>query len=221
MRTRRAAHLSHLSPHRRYQEAIAAPSWFGARAVQLGTIAAGMAFSQTWLHPLLKKIVPAQGEVGGRVGGRMGGRMGELSNRRCVMFLLGKRWMDVYFLKPNAGMEPCRSTPTVQRCGSLLARPSSAAFSLSCWTMQGPSRDNMLNGYFKNRVLAWSAEPAGTAPTLVQAEVGDPHRDGGYWGTSRMVRHDVWPCTCHAVHEGSIGGRGALRRAARPSACSC
>ncbi|PSC71057.1 saccharopine dehydrogenase [Micractinium conductrix] len=97
----------------RYQEAIAAPSWFGARAVQLGTIAAGMAFSQTWLHPLLKKIVPAQGE--------------------------------------------------------------------------GPSRDNMLNGYFKNRVLAWSAEPAGTAPTLVQAEVGDPHRDGGYWGTSRML----------------------------------
>lgn len=34
--------------------------------------------------------------------------------------------------------------------------------------LQGPSRDMMLNGYFKNRVLAWSKEPAGEAPVLVQ-----------------------------------------------------
>ncbi len=47
----------------------------------------------------------------------------------------------------------------------------------------------MLNGFFKNRVLGWTKEEApGAAATLVQAEVGDPHRDGGYWGTSRMVR---------------------------------
>jgi hypothetical protein len=45
----------------------------------------------------------------------------------------------------------------------------------------------MVGGNFKNRVLGWTKEEGGTAPTLVQAEVGDPHRDGGYWGTSRMV----------------------------------
>ncbi|KAL4451997.1 hypothetical protein ABPG75_007659 [Micractinium tetrahymenae] len=97
----------------RYQESVAAPSWFAARSVQLGTIAIVTAMSQTWLHPLLKKMLPAQGE--------------------------------------------------------------------------GPTREMMLNGFYKNRVLAWSKEPAGEAPVLVQAEVGDPHRDGGYWGTSRML----------------------------------
>jgi len=34
---------------------------------------------------------------------------------------------------------------------------------------QGPSRDIMLNGFFKNRVLAWSKEEGGAAPLLVQA----------------------------------------------------
>jgi hypothetical protein len=58
----------------------------------------------------------------------------------------------------------------------------------------------MLNGFFKNRVLGWTREEGGAAPTLVQAEVGDPHRDGGYWGTSRMV---------------GGGGRGPAARAWR------
>ncbi|PRW56953.1 saccharopine dehydrogenase isoform B [Chlorella sorokiniana] len=97
----------------RYQESVAAKSWFAAKSIQLGTLAVVAAMSQTWLHPLLKKVLPAQGE--------------------------------------------------------------------------GPSRENMLGGFFKNRVLAWSKEEGGAAPLLVQAEVGDPHRDGGYWGTSRML----------------------------------
>lgn len=46
----------------------------------------------------------------------------------------------------------------------------------------------MLGGHYKTRVLGWTQEEeAGAAPTLVQAEVGDPHRDAGYWATSRMV----------------------------------
>lgn len=99
----------------RYQEAVATPSWWGAKMVQLGTIAIVGAMSQLWMHPLLKKMLPAQGE--------------------------------------------------------------------------GPTRDLMLNGHFTNRVLGWSAEAPGSgeAPVMVQAEVGDPHRDGGYWGTSRML----------------------------------
>lgn len=45
------------------QESVAAPSWFAARSVQLGTAAIVTAMSQTWLHPLLRKLLPAQGEV--------------------------------------------------------------------------------------------------------------------------------------------------------------
>jgi hypothetical protein len=46
-----------------YQEAVAAKSWLAAKSVQLGTMAVVAAMSQTWMHPLLKKVLPAQGEV--------------------------------------------------------------------------------------------------------------------------------------------------------------
>lgn len=47
------------------QEAVAAKSWSAAQAVKWGTLAIVGAMSQTWAHPLLKKILPAQGEVRG------------------------------------------------------------------------------------------------------------------------------------------------------------
>lgn len=48
------------------QEAIAAKSWLQAKTVQLGTAAVVGVMSRTWLHPLFKKMVPAQGEVRAR-----------------------------------------------------------------------------------------------------------------------------------------------------------
>ena len=39
------------------------PSWVPHCA---GTLEVVAAMSQTWLHPLLKKVLPAQGEVSGR-----------------------------------------------------------------------------------------------------------------------------------------------------------
>lgn len=97
----------------RYQEAVAAKSWLAAKSVQLGTLAVVGAMGQSWMHPLLKKLLPAPGE--------------------------------------------------------------------------GPSRETMMTGYFKNRVVGWTKEEGGAQPSVVQAEVADPHRDGGYWGTSRML----------------------------------
>ena len=61
----------------RYREAVAASGWLGAKAVQWGTMAIVSMMSLTWLHPVLKKMLPAQGEVGGtRRGGSGHGRAG-------------------------------------------------------------------------------------------------------------------------------------------------
>jgi short subunit dehydrogenase-like uncharacterized protein len=46
---------------------------------------------------------------------------------------------------------------------------------------QGPSREAMMTGFYKHRVLAEGKD------SVVIAEVGDKNRDPGYWGTSRMV----------------------------------
>lgn len=45
-----------------YREGVAAPNWWAAKAVALGTIAVGAAFSQKWLHPVLNKFLPAPGQ---------------------------------------------------------------------------------------------------------------------------------------------------------------
>lgn len=109
----RSAYLLDYGPRFSYREAVGAKSWLSARAVQLGTLALGAAFTQSWLHPLLKRTSPAQGK--------------------------------------------------------------------------GPSRKVMLGGHYKHVLLGYSAEPEGGTPTVVRAEVCDPHRDYGYWGTARMV----------------------------------
>lgn len=46
----------------RYQEGVAAPSWWGAKAIDMGTKVIIALFSNTWLHPFLKMFLPAQGE---------------------------------------------------------------------------------------------------------------------------------------------------------------
>ena len=48
-----------------YSEAVAAPSWFGAKLVQAATSAMSGALRRTWLHPLLKRLLPKQGQVRG------------------------------------------------------------------------------------------------------------------------------------------------------------
>lgn len=52
---------------------------------------------------------------------------------------------------------------------------------------EGPSRDLMLNGYWKHAAIGLTEEPPGTEPQVVVAHCSDPHRDGGYWGTARML----------------------------------
>jgi short subunit dehydrogenase-like uncharacterized protein len=91
-----------------YTEAIMTPGRLGAAAVAAGTAAAVLAFSRKWMHPLLRRFVPAPG--------------------------------------------------------------------------QGPTREAMLGGHWRHRVVGEA--PSGARVTV---EIGDPHRDAGYWGTSRMV----------------------------------
>jgi hypothetical protein len=45
----------------------------------------------------------------------------------------------------------------------------------------------MINGYWKHAVVGLTEEPAGAEPQVVVAKCSDPHRDGGYWGTARML----------------------------------
>ena len=95
-------------PEFSYKEGVLSKGWASAKMVAFGTIAVLLAFTQAWLHPLLKKIVPAPGE--------------------------------------------------------------------------GPSKEQRENGFFKHKVVGESKDGS-----VVIAEVGDPHRDPGYWSTSRMV----------------------------------
>ena len=95
-------------PELSYKEAVVTPGWFSSRLVALGTLVIGAIFTQSWLHPLLKKIVPAPG--------------------------------------------------------------------------QGPSREQMLSGFYKHKIVAEAKDGS-----FLVAEMGDPARDPGYWGTSRMV----------------------------------
>ena len=139
----------------RYQEAVAAKSWLAAKSVQLGTLAVVGAMGQSWMHPLLKKLLPAPGEVRG--GASVGG---------CAQ-VAGVVERPTAFPSALTGI-PGPSPP-------------------HCRVLQGPSRETMMTGYFKNRVVGWTKEEGGAQPSVVQAEVADPHRDGGYWGTSRMV----------------------------------
>lgn len=66
-----------------------------------------------------------------------------------------------------------------------------------CVLPQGPSRDMMLNGFFKNRVLAWSKEEGGAAPLLVQARTivlhGHADRLLALAGVGTIK---VWCCNC-------------------------
>jgi len=96
-----------------YMEAFAVSSWAKANAMMFGTLAIGLAFSQQWLHPLLRHILPAPGE--------------------------------------------------------------------------GPTRKAMMSGHWKHAVVGVTAVDEGGTAEYIFAEVGDPSRDPGYWGTSRMV----------------------------------
>jgi short subunit dehydrogenase-like uncharacterized protein len=95
-------------PALRYTEGTQAPSWAAAKGIALASVAAVGAMRARWLHPLLRRVLPAQGE--------------------------------------------------------------------------GPSREKMLGGHWLHRVVGASASGA-----VVEVRVGDPHRDPGYWGTSRML----------------------------------
>lgn len=105
-------------PALHYREATLRSGWAAAKTLALATAAGLVAFSQSWMHPLFKKFLPAPG--------------------------------------------------------------------------QGPTRDQMINGHFKQKVLGIGQRKKGTGAAdngevAVVAEVGDPHRDPGYWSTSRMV----------------------------------
>lgn len=52
---------------------------------------------------------------------------------------------------------------------------------------EGPSRETMFNGYWKHGAIGLTEEPAGKEPQMVVAKCSDPKRDGGYWGTARML----------------------------------
>jgi short subunit dehydrogenase-like uncharacterized protein len=54
---------------------------------------------------------------------------------------------------------------------------------------EGPTREQMINGYYKQCAFAEgvSQENGKETRNMVVAEVGDEHRDPGYWGTSRLV----------------------------------
>jgi short subunit dehydrogenase-like uncharacterized protein len=114
----RSNYFLNYGPHFHYQEAIAAPNWMVAKAIDLGTKAIVLLMSQTLFHPLLKKMLPKQGE--------------------------------------------------------------------------GPSRDMMLNGYYNHKVVGYVEEgdkggKKKKKGSVLIGKVADKHRDGGYWGTSRML----------------------------------
>ena len=46
----------------------------------------------------------------------------------------------------------------------------------------GPSMETMLRGNWRSRVICEGRQGA-----RVEVEIGDAHRDAGYWGTSRML----------------------------------
>ncbi|KIY97407.1 saccharopine dehydrogenase (NAD(+),L-glutamate-forming) [Monoraphidium neglectum] len=52
---------------------------------------------------------------------------------------------------------------------------------------EGPSRETMFNGYWKHAAIGLTEEEPGTEPQVVVAKCSDPHRDGGYWSTARML----------------------------------
>jgi short subunit dehydrogenase-like uncharacterized protein len=52
---------------------------------------------------------------------------------------------------------------------------------------QGPSRDTMMNGYWKHTMIGLTEEKDGQQPQVIEAYVADEHRDPGYWGTARML----------------------------------
>ncbi|GAB4819277.1 hypothetical protein N2152v2_006323 [Parachlorella kessleri] len=117
-----------------YQEGIATSGWLAASAVAVGTAATALALSQVWVHPLLKRVLPAPG--------------------------------------------------------------------------QGPSRDAMLNGHYKHSIVGYTQEAGGAKPTVVVAELGDPKRDPGYWGTSRML---LEAGLCLALQQGELDRRQPVK----------
>lgn len=97
-----------------YSEGQRTSGWASATALAAAVVSTGAVLSQVWLHPLLKRVLPAPG--------------------------------------------------------------------------QGPDRDFiMTKGRFTHRVVGVTKEEGGAVPDVVVAELGDPKRDPGYWGTSRMV----------------------------------
>jgi short subunit dehydrogenase-like uncharacterized protein len=73
---------------------------------------------------------------------------------------------------------------------------------------EGPSREAMMTtGHWKHRVVGYGKTKAGPTGTsspsraVVIAEVGDAHRDPGYWCTSRMV---LEAALCLALERGRL-----------------
>ena len=69
---------------------------------------------------------------------------------------------------------------------------------------QGPSREAMMEkGFFKHALVGESQDGS----TVVIGEMGDPKRDPGYWGTSRMV---LEAGLCLALQQGALDGDEGL-----------
>uniref|UniRef100_A0A7R9Z2J5 Saccharopine dehydrogenase NADP binding domain-containing protein n=1 Tax=Chlamydomonas euryale TaxID=1486919 RepID=A0A7R9Z2J5_9CHLO len=70
---------------------------------------------------------------------------------------------------------------------------------------EGPSEEARLKGFWNMHLTALSEEAPGVKPTVVKGHIGDPKRDPGYWGTSRMV---LEAALCLALQEKQLKEAG-------------
>lgn len=68
---------------------------------------------------------------------------------------------------------------------------------------EGPSEALMTGGFFS---MGFIAVPSGSKEEVVRGLVADPHRDPGYWSTSRMV---LEAALCLALDEDKVKAGGA------------
>ena len=123
--------------------------------VQAATSAMNGALRRTWLHPLLKRLLPKQGQVG----------------------RLPTGWRSQHAV----GSPRCCHTHTRSIMPSFRSNPFCPP---ACH--QGPSRADMLGGFFKMRVLGWASEEGSV-------------KAGGYGSgqTAEPLVVQVCNSTCH------------------------
>ncbi|KAI8468795.1 MAG: Saccharopine dehydrogenase-domain-containing protein [Monoraphidium minutum] len=73
---------------------------------------------------------------------------------------------------------------------------------------EGPTREAMFNGYWKHAAIGLTEEAPGVEPQVVVAKCSDPSRDGGYWGTARML---LEAGLCLALDAGKTREAGCLQ----------